>query len=164
MDEINGVNVAGMRDFVAKVSEDSTAADRDPLVVARWLGRDGATEVTLPGGEIVRIGGNQPNAMRLLLATLAACDIEVIVTRAALLGVEIDSLTVEASGHFNVSRLIGVDSAEGPGYQRIGYSVQLKAPNATPEQLEELRRACEEASPVGDTLQRRVPLAIQFHT
>lgn len=162
MTEVNGVDVAGTRAFIAKVSNDPTTADRDPTVVARWLGRDSAAEVTLPSGEVVKIGGDQPNAMQLLIATLAACDIEVIVTRAALLGLRIDSLSVEASGHFNVARLLGIDAPERPGYQRIGYKVRLKAPGATPQQLAELQRACEEGSPVGDTLQRRIMLTMQF--
>jgi hypothetical protein len=161
MSEVNGIDVGGLRDAVTKAADDPAAADRDPVVVARWMGGD-ASEVTFPSGDPVRIGGGRPNAMRLLLAALAACDIDLIATRAALLGLDIKSLTVEAAGHFNVSRYLGIEAGEGPGYQQIACAVRLRTRGGTPEQLAELRRACEQASPVADTLQRLVPLTIRF--
>lgn len=100
--------------------------------------------------------------MKLLLASLVACDVDLVVTRATLLGVEIDSLVVEATGHFNVGRHLGLDTVDGPGYDRIAYRVRVRAKNATTEQVVELRRACEEASPVGDTLKRRPRLTLDF--
>jgi uncharacterized OsmC-like protein len=98
----------------------------------------------------------------LALASLAACDIDLVVSRAALLGVEIESLTVEATGHFNVRRYLGLDSDVGPGYERIAYTVRLKTRGGAADQLAELRRACEQASPVGDTLERHVSLNLRF--
>ena len=50
----------------------------------------------------------------------------------------------------------------GSGYQRMAYAVRLKARAATPEQLAELRRACEQDSPVGDTLREAVMLTFEF--
>ncbi|MGH2603650.1 MAG: hypothetical protein ACRDJ9_30225 [Dehalococcoidia bacterium] len=69
---------------------------------------------------------------------------------------------MEAHGHFNVQRYLGLEAAHGPGYDRIGYAVRVKTRNATPQQIGQLKRACEDASPVGDTLQRRVPLMMDF--
>jgi uncharacterized OsmC-like protein len=99
--------------------------------------------------------------MKLVLASLVACDVDLVANRAALLGVEIESLTVEATGHFNVRRYLGFDAA-GSGYERIAYTVRLKTRRGTPDQLAELRRACEQASPVGDTLKRQVALSLRF--
>lgn len=73
------------------------------------------------------------NAMVMVLASLASCDVEVITTKAALLGVEIEDLAIEASGHVNVARLVGVDDAPSPGYEEIEYTVHLTAPSATEE-------------------------------
>jgi hypothetical protein len=161
MTEINGIDVGVLREFVTKVSGDPSAADRDPVVVARWMGGDTA-EVGFPSSDPVRVGGDRPSAMRLLLATLAACDVDLIAHRATLLGLEIDSLTVEAAGHFNVSRYLGIDTDEGPGYQQIAYTVRLKTRGGTPAQLAQLRDACEHASPIADTLRRSVPLTMRF--
>jgi uncharacterized OsmC-like protein len=93
---------------------------------------------------------------------MAACDVDLIANRASLMGLEIDDLSVEARGHYNVQRYLGLASPAGPGYERVSYTVRLKARNATPEQLAELRQACADASPVGDTLQRNVPVDFEF--
>jgi hypothetical protein len=69
---------------------------------------------------------------------------------------------VEATGHFNVRRYLGFDAPAGPGYERIAYVVRLKTRGGTPAQLAELHRACEQASPVGDTLKRPVAISLRF--
>ena len=147
MERLNGIDVDELRDYVATVAQDPMEADRDPVVVARWVGAERA-EVTLPSGEApVFFGGDGD---------------DLVANRASLLGVKIESLTVEATGHFNVLRYLGLDAPDGPGYDRIAYTVRLKTQGATSEQLAELRRACEQASPVGDTLRRSVALSLEF--
>ena len=163
MAHVNGIDVDELREYVASAARDAAVADRDPVVVARWAGGDLA-EVAFASGEApVFVGGaDGPSAMKLVLASLAACDVDLVVNRAALLGVEIESLTVEATGHFNVRRYLGLDAAPAPGYERIAYTIRLKTRGGTSAQLAELRRACEQASPVGDTLQRHVAVSLQF--
>ena len=147
MERLNGIDVDELRDYVATVAQDPMEADRDPVVVARWVGAERA-EVTLPSGEApVFFGGDGD---------------DLVANRASLLGVKIESLTVEATGHFNVLRYLGLDAPDGPGYDRIASTVRLKTRGATSEQLAELRQACEEASPVGDTLRRSVALSLEF--
>jgi uncharacterized OsmC-like protein len=107
-------------------------------------------------------GDDDPSAMGMLLRALAACDVEVIANRAALLRIELDDLTVEAHGFFNVKRYLGLEADDGPGYQRVSYTIRVKAKSATPEQLVELRDACVYGSPVGDTLERRVVVSVEF--
>lgn len=163
MAQVNGIDVDELRAYVASAERDAEVADRDPVVVARWAGGDRA-EVAFASGEApVFVGGpGGPSAMKMVLASLAACDVDLVVNRAALLGVEIESLTVEATGHFNVRRYLGLDATAGPGYERIAYSIRLKTRGGTSAQLAELHRACEQASPVGDTLQRPVALSLRF--
>lgn len=50
----------------------------------------------------------------------------------------------------------------GLGYDRVAYTIRLKSRGGTRGQLAERRRACEEASPVGDTLRRPVTLSLRF--
>lgn len=160
---LNGIDVQELRDYIAAAAADPTVADRDPVVVARWLGGERAEVSVSPVDAPVFIGGDgEPNSMKMVLASLAACDIDVVANRASLLGVEIEDLTVEVTGHFNVQRYLGVDARQGPGYDRIAYTVRLKTKDATPEQLAELRRSCKQGSPVGDTLARRVTLSLEF--
>lgn len=163
MQLLNGIDADQLRHFVAMVEEDPSLADRDPVVVARWIGAE-RSEVTLPStGASVFVGGDQePSAMKLLLMSLAACDVDLIANRAAMLGVEIESLTVEASGHFNVQRYLGLDGEQEPGYQRVAYRVRLQTTGASPGQIAELRAACERGSPVGNSLERNVDLRLDF--
>jgi uncharacterized OsmC-like protein len=160
---LNGMDVDELREYIDSVALDGTHADRDPEVTARWVGGTRAEVISTLGGAPVYMGGDDdPSAMGILLRALAACDIEVIATRATLLGIEIEDLRIEAKGYFNVARYLGVDSPHGAGYQRASYSVHLKTKGgASPEQIADLQAALE-ASPVGDTFERNVPVSFEF--
>jgi uncharacterized OsmC-like protein len=160
---INGIDIAELREYIESCRLDPTQADRNPVVVARWVGGSRAEVTSSLGGPPVYMGGpDDPSALGMLLRTLAACDVEIVVTKAALLGVEIEDLSIEARGYANVGPYLGLESDAGPGYQRISYTIRLKTKGATPDQLEEIRRACIETSPVGETLQRPIPLQLEF--
>jgi uncharacterized OsmC-like protein len=139
------------------VENDRSEASRWPVLTAHW---EGGSRSRIEFGEVVTYigGGGELNPMQALLAALAACDVDLVAMHAALLGITIESLAVEARGHFNVARNLGIDNGPGPGYDEIGYRVRLKAPGITEEQLALLRRRCELSSPVGDTLTRSVPV------
>ena len=160
---LNGLDVDELRAYIDSVTADTAQADRDPTVVARWVGGTRAEVVSTLGGPPVYMGGDEdPSAMGMLLRGLAACDIEVVVTRATLLGLEIEDLAIEAKGYFNVARYLGVEARPGAGYQRASYTVHLKTKGgATPAQVAELKAALE-ASPVGDTLERNVPVSFEL--
>jgi uncharacterized OsmC-like protein len=161
--QINGVDVGELREYIESCEQEPSHADRRPEVVARWAGGTRAEVVSSLGGEPVYMGGDaDPSAMNMLLRSLAACDIEVVVNTAALLGVEIEDLRIEASGYFNIQRYLGLSAERGPGYQRISYAVRLKTRGASAEQLEQIRQACISRSPVGDTLEQHVPLSLEF--
>ena len=160
--ELNGVDADELRAYIDSVRADATRADREPTVIARWVGGTRAEVVSTLGGPPVYMGGDEdPSAMGMLLRALAACDVEVIVNRAALLGVEIEDLTIEAHGYFNVARYLGVDAPEGAGYQHASYTARLKTKVATQEQIAEIRSALE-ASPVGDTFERRIAVSFEL--
>lgn len=78
------------------------------------------------------------------------------------LGLKIESLSVEASGHFNVQSYLDLEDAPGSGYDAVAYTVHLSVPGATPEQIAYLRERCEHSSPVGDSLARAIPLKLEF--
>lgn len=157
------MEVDELREYIDTVTVDAAQADREPTVTARWVGGTRAEVISSLGGPPVYIGGDEdPSAMGMLLRALVACDIEVIVTRATLLGIEIEDLAIEATGYFNVARYLGVQTTVGAGYQRVSYIVRLKTKTgASPDQIADLRAALE-ASPVGDTFERKVPVTFEF--
>jgi len=69
-----------------------------------------------------------------------------------MIGAEIKDLAVEPAAHFNVRGYLGLDAADGPGYEQVAYTVWLKTRGAMPDQLAELQQACEQALPVADML------------
>lgn len=160
---LNGLDVDELHEYIDAVKVDSTKADRNPDVIARWVGGTRA-EVSSPlGGPPVYMGGDDdPSAMGMILRALTACDIEVIVTRATLLGIEIEDLSIEAKGYFNVRSYLGVKATGGAGYQSASIDVRMKTKGATQEQIAELRAGLE-SSPVGDTLERHVPVTLDLH-
>ncbi|OGT28601.1 MAG: hypothetical protein A2Z17_03705 [Gammaproteobacteria bacterium RBG_16_66_13] len=158
---LNGVDVTGLVAFKERVVQDSTKADRNPTLIAHWVG--GSRSRVEFKDKVVHIGGDDElNPMQMFLATLAACDVDLVAMHASFLGLHIESLTVEATGHFNVQSYLGLDGAPGSGYDAIAYTVRLSAPGVTPEQIAILRERCERSSPVGDSLTRAIPLKLEF--
>ena len=158
---INGVNLTELLEFKDRVAQDSTKADRNPMLIAHWVG--GSRSRVEFKDKVVHIGGDDElNPMQMFLATLAACDVDLVAMHASFLGLKLESLTVEATGHFNVQSYLGLDNAPGSGYDAIAYTVRLSAPGVTPEQIALLRDRCERSSPVGDSLTRAIPLRLEF--
>ncbi|HJR46300.1 MAG TPA: OsmC family protein [Actinomycetota bacterium] len=161
---VNGMNVEDLKSYVESIRRDRSVADRNPVVTAHWEGKSRA-RVEADGRKGFYLGGDDDfSAMQAILGALAACDVEVVATHATLIGLEIHDLRVEATGNFNVASLLGVDSPTDAAYEQMSYKVILDAPGASPEQLEVLRRACEESSPVGDSLRKAIPLRFELET
>jgi len=159
--DINGVNVAKMHDFKKMCAQDPAKADHNPTVVGHWIG--GSRSRVEFKDKVVNIGGpGNFDAMQMLLASLAACDVDLVAVHASLLGLKIESLSVEVTGHFNLQAYLGLPVASGSGYDAVAYTVRLSVPGATPEQLAYLRARCERSSPVGDSLARAIPVQLQF--
>ena len=162
MAELNeGIDVEELLRFRDIVANDSAQADRSPSLVAHWVGGDRSR---VEFGDIVtHIGGEDTlNPMQMLLASFAACDVDLIAMHASFMGLKIESLSVEASGDFNVQSYLGLENKPGPGYSAMSYTVRIRVPGASSEQLDYLRERCEKSSPVGDTLERSIELELGF--
>jgi len=158
---INGMDRDAVDGFRESVTADVEKAERWPTVAAQWVGGSRA-RIAFEDKTLFIGGDDDLNSMQVVLAALAACDVDVVAMHASMLGIEVRSLRVEASGHYNVQSYAGVDGAPGSGYDTVRYNVILDAPDATPDQLDYLRERCERSSPVGDTLSRVVELTLEF--
>jgi uncharacterized OsmC-like protein len=133
----------------------------NPRLTARWMG--GSSARIEMGDATMNLGGHgELDAMAALLAAMAACDIDVIATHATLLGIKLEQLSVRAEGEFNLAAYLGVEEAPGSGYQKIHLVARLRAPDATPEQIDALRRQLELSSPVGDSIRRAVSMEVKL--
>ena len=159
--EINGINVAKMSDFKRMCGEDPTKADHNPTLVGHWVGGSGS-RIEFKD-KVLNVGGpGNFDAMHLLLASLAACDVDLVAVHAAFLGLKIESLSVEVTGHFNLRAYLGLPTGSGSGFDSVAYTVRASIPGATPAQIASLRERCERSSPVGDSLARAIPVQLQF--
>jgi uncharacterized OsmC-like protein len=159
--EINGVNVAKKLEFKALVMKDPGKADHNTTLVAHWVG--GSRSRVELKDKVLHLGGSgEFDAMQTLLAALAACDVDLMAVHASFLGLKIERLSVEASGHFNSQSYLGLEGAPASAYDSISYTVHVSIPGATPEQLAYLRERCERSSPVRDSLMRAIPLKFEF--
>ena len=158
---INGVEVGELLRFKNICVQHPEKAERNPALVAHWEG--GSRSRIEFKGMTVHLGGDDEfNPMQMFLATLAACDVDLIAMHASFLGLKIESLSVEATGHFNVRSYLGLDGMPGSGYDNISYTVRISVPDATPDQIAYLRERCERSSPVGDSMSRAIPLKMEF--
>jgi uncharacterized OsmC-like protein len=163
MTVVNGVDVDELEGFKRIVTAESGQAGMDTRVTARWLGGDASRVECGPAS--VKLGGEgNLNAMQALLASLAACEVDVIATHAALIGLHIEELELETTGHFDLRSYLGIEDVPGSGYDEVTYRARVRAPDATPEQLSYLRERCERSSPVGDTLVRSVPVKMEIES
>jgi len=154
---LNGNDVAELRAYVAGVERDPKKAERRPALTATWTGGDRST-VTISGKTMAVNEPGTLGPMQLVLAAIASCEIDVIATQATLISVEIQELTIEMTGEFDVRSYLGISGGPPSGYDRISYTARLRAPSITQDQLARLTEAVERASPVGGTLTRSVPL------
>jgi uncharacterized OsmC-like protein len=159
--DINQIDVAQVQAYIDKVSAAPEIADREPRVVARWVG-DSRSTVTFGEARLHLGGDGELNPMQALLGAFAACDVDLVAMHASLLGVEIIDLWIEAGGRFHVARYLGLDSRQGPGYRDIDYTLHLHVKHATGEQIARLKDLCETSSPVGDTLTRPVTTTLNL--
>jgi uncharacterized OsmC-like protein len=159
--EINGINVAHMQEFKKMCGQDASKGDHNPTLVGHWIG--GSRSRVEFKDKILNVGGpGNFDAMQLLLASLVGCDVDLIVVHASLLGLKVESLSVEVTGHFNLQAYLGLPGKSGSGYDAVSYTVRLSVPGATQEQVAYLRERCERSSPVADSLARAIPVQLQF--
>lgn len=106
----------------------------------------------------VLLGSNQgPNAVELLLQSLAFCYAVGYVANAAAQGIEIERMDYEIEGDIDLHSFLGLDGSR-PGFTKIRAKGIVSSPNATAEQLAELCQYVQDTSPVRDTLANPVPV------
>ena len=133
----------------------------------QWLGgfRSQAQirDFTVTMDEPDALGGSDtsPNMVEMVLGAYGCCLTTGYAMNAGLRGIELEDIQIELEGDLDLNGFLGLqDPTETwPGYTTVRAKVTLKAPNATPEQLQELHDAVTKTSPVGSILKQ--PLAVE---
>ena len=140
----------------------ATASIVDGLVV-RVTGPDGASITT----DMVRsVGGTAtaPSPGWLLRAAEASCVVTLIAMRAAMLGIDLDTLEVEVDSESDDRGILGIDDSVPAGPLSGRVAVRLTADGVEPATLEEIARWGVAHCPVCDALERVVPVTTEVIT
>jgi len=174
---VNGIDVDALVQTIEAVKEDPAQASFTFRARSTWQegtynlgeiqtfshgGSEDATRTVpfrLEGDEPpALLGANRgPNAVELLLQSLAFCYSVGFVANAAAQGIEVSRMEYEMEGDFDVRPFIGVEGPR-PGFTHIRAVGRVSSPNASREQLEDLCRYVQQTSPVRDSLVHEVPV------
>ncbi len=164
---INDVNLPAVAGLAAHIQATPEAAATVWNAEVTWKGafrseakiRDFAP---IPSDEPAGLGGTDtaPNPVEQLLAALGNCLAVGYAANASAAGVEIRELKINLSGDLDLKTFLGLAQGNA-GYESIKVGVHLDA-DATPEQLAAIHDQVVGTSPVGHTLGRAVPVAIEL--
>lgn len=177
---VNGLDTVQMVQTVAALKADPTLAQFQFRARNRWISGGenrstiqeffgaGAedTSRTEPfvftnGEPPVLLGANEgANPVEFLLHALAGCVTTTTVLHASARGIEIESLTTRLVGDIDLQGLLGIADVPA-GYRQIRIEMDIRARNATDEQLDELLRFAQDHSPVCNTVCRPVPVVVE---
>lgn len=141
-----GENRSTIKDFYAAGAEDTSRSE--------------SFEFT-NGEPPVLLGHNEgANPVEFLLHALAGCVTTTTVLHATARGIEIESLSTKLVGDIDLQGLLALADVS-PGYRQIRIEMDIKAKNATDEELDDLLRFAQDHSPVCNTVCRPVPVVVE---
>ncbi|WP_326837556.1 OsmC family protein [Amycolatopsis rhabdoformis] len=182
MPVINGFDVTALRETVAAVTEERRLGHVTFAVQGEWQGGLAVRSTT---GALVQGGvrdprragkfvleSDEPAALlggdtavspgEYVLQALAGCYTVTLVANAAAQGIELRKYRLALEADFDLSGFLGIDKAVSPGVQELRVTVDVDAPEASREQLEELVKLVEQRSPIRDTLVRGVTVTTKL--
>lgn len=136
----------------------------------QWLGgfRSQAQirDFTIGMDEPTALGGSNtaPNMVEVVLGAYGCCLTTGYAANAALQGIQLEDIQIELEGDLDLNGFFGLIDPNQcwPGYSNVRAKVTLKAPTATPEQLQALHDAVVKTSPVGSILCRPINVVTEL--
>ena len=103
-------------------------------------------------------GGTAPSPGWMMRATLANCEVIMIALRAAQLGIHLDTLEVRVGSISDDRGMLGMDDSKPAGPMNMKVSIRIGADGIPAEKLHEIIEWAEKHSPVGEPLNRVMPV------
>lgn len=169
---VNDIDVDALGAVVEAITEDPKQALARFGVSTRWTGQTRtesqphdirlgeetiARSFTIVADEPEELLGKNtaPNPQELLLSALNACMTVGYVAGAAVRGITLSHLEIEATGTLDLRGFLNLSDMVTPGYPAIDYTVRI-AGNGTPEQFEEIHQGVMATSPNYDNIARAI--------
>jgi uncharacterized OsmC-like protein len=177
---LNGLDTQKMMETVGVLKADPTLARFEFRARNRWISggenrstikdfhgagaedasRREAFEFT-NGEPPVLLGNNEgANPVEFLLHALAGCVTTTTILHASARGIEIDSLSTTLVGDLDLQGLLALGDVPA-GYRGIRVEMDIKAKNASDEELDDLLQFAQAHSPVCNTVCRPVPVVVE---
>lgn len=110
----------------------------------------------------ILLGTNKgPNAVELILASLASCLSVGIVYNAAARGIEIKYLGINIEGDIDLQGFLGLSEDVRPGYQDIRINCKIES-DVPRDKLEELCEHVQKTSPVLDMIANKISVTVNM--
>ena len=164
---LNDVDLASVGELVQRIREEPATAGTTWRAEVQWTGgfrsevrvRDFAPIVS---DEPRALGGTDsaPNPVEQLLGALGNCLAVGYAANASAAGIEISDLRIDLEGDLDLRTFLGLAQGNA-GYEGLRVKVHLTS-DASDEQLQELHSKVVGTSPVGHTVSRPVPLAVEL--
>ena len=159
----NGIDTVGLEGVMKEVAEDPSKAAVRFQVKSEWRGQCKVlTQVKsydignqcvershsfLIDEPVELLGENAaPNPQEALMGAVNACMVVGYSVGAAMKGITLEKLEIEAEGSLDLRGFLGLDATVSPGYETITYTVRIKG-NGTPEQYRKIHETVMATSP-----------------
>lgn len=179
---INGVDTAALRNTIEAVRNERSLGEVTFTVDGEWTGGFRLTSETgslIQAGERdesragkFQMGSDEPAALlgsdtavspgEHILQALAGCYTVTLAANAASRGIVLEGYRLHLEGDFDLAGFLGIAKEQAPGATQIRARLELDAPQASREQLEELVKTVESRSPIRDTLARAVDVVTEL--
>ena len=103
-----------------------------------------------------------PNMVEMVLGAYGCCLTTGYVMNAARQGIKLEGVDIDLEGDLDLQGFFGLSPEAWPGYTNIRTKVHLRAPEATPEQVQALHEVVVKTSPVGSILARPVQIETEL--
>jgi uncharacterized OsmC-like protein len=180
-DQMNDVNVEGMRELDRKLRDNPALAKRTVKVRSSWLrGTKTMVEIGEHEAQGARatprtrkfimtadappgLGGVDaaPAAVEVLLAALTGCITSGIAANAALFDVPLDGLDIDLEADIDLRGVMGHDKSVRNGFSAIRYTVTVHS-QADEAKVRRCKETIDRKSPVLDCLTRPVDVSSTF--
>ncbi len=164
---LNDVNLEAVGALAGAINDDPNRAATTWSASVRWTGafRSEATVrqfAPVPSDEPAGLGGTDlaPNPVEQLLGALGNCLAVGYAANASATGIELRDLRIELEGDLDLRTFLGLHHGNA-GFESIRATVHIDS-DASSDQIETLHHRVTTTSPVGHTLSRAVPVAIDL--
>jgi uncharacterized OsmC-like protein len=93
-----------------------------------------------------------PTVCEMCMASIGSCISQTIVAYATMMGVQLDSISIQTEGEVDIRGFTGVSEKVRPGAQEFRMGIHLDSKTASKEQLEKLYELGNRFSPAIDTM------------